>query len=203
MSERSLPIVLLLSLVLTVPPVRSSDEEPRASMKEQTVRNTYAWSAFIHVARAKNYLNYNGSTLKPVTKVSITLRQGKGPTELYEELFYHDGKALGMHRKNVGFVRPDQAEVGTIILGGELTSAADFPVAAVNALARLLIDFQLRRLVPAAVVVPRSAYESVFAEMQHYGFRVRQTLPTDGPQYSIVLRSVPAAEEAHLFLNSK
>jgi hypothetical protein len=195
---------LLIALVLLVVPAwlagLPADAQTKPSMKGGNIRRNYDWSAFIHAAPAKNYLSYAGSTLHPLTKVSVTLRQATGATAMYEEFWYQRGKVLGVHRKKNTFQQADRDQMGAIVIGGEIDDDPSAVESCVNALARLLIDFQLKHLVTEDVVVPQDSFQTVLGEMRNYGFITRDTIPLDGPQFSIVLRSDPFVDEARLYL---
>jgi hypothetical protein len=192
-------LIGLCVLLFAVVSSTASNAEIKPNMKDHYIRREFEWSAFIHAAEAKNYLTYNFSTLKPLTKVSVAFREGSGSTVLYEEFFYTGGKVLGLHRRKQLVI--DKDRVGAIVLGGERLGEPSSGRAVVNALARVMLDFQLRRLVTDVVIVPQENYHEVVQYLAKYGFRANDIPPSDGEQFSFTLRSTPYGFENRMFLS--
>lgn len=190
---------ILLGLVLTLilpPAPAGADFKP--NLKDAYIEREFEWAAYIHARNSNSFLNYPQSRLTPLTKVSVTFRDGvKSPTKMYEEFWYHHGKPLGMRRLNELTVKTDK--VGAIVLGGPEDSA-DSTHALVNALMRLLLDTQLRHLSTSVVIIPKDQFDDITTALAEYNFRTNEEPPTSGEQFSITLRSAPYGYERVLFL---
>lgn len=189
-------ILLLLILTLIVRPAAGADIKP--NLKDAYIEREFEWAAYIHARNSNSFLNYPQSRLTPLTKVSVTFRDGvKSPAKMYEEFWYHYGKPLGMRRLNEFTVKADK--VGAIVLGGPEDSA-NSTHALVNALVRVLLDTQLRHLSTSVVIVPKDQFDDITTALAEYNFRTNDEPPTSGEQFSITLRSTPYGYERVLFL---
>jgi hypothetical protein len=185
-------VLLLIALFTCALPLGA---QIKPSMKDPYIQREFEWSAFVHVSRVDNYLNYRGSTLSPITKVSVTYRDGTDKTKMYEEFFYHRGKVLGMHRRAPLLSADDSP--GAIVLGGDLSTDCR---ACINTLMRVIVDFQLKHRITTVVMVPEDDYADVMSELSDYGFYKRDSIPSDGPQFSFLLRSNPYGQEDMVYL---
>src|SRR3990167_4330555 len=65
----------------------------------------YIWAMYLDMHEVPHYLNYRGSKLHPLAKVRVRFRyfppeknSDKWPAKTYEELWYYDGKPVGLRR---------------------------------------------------------------------------------------------------------
>jgi hypothetical protein len=67
-----------------------------------------------------------------------------------------------------------------------------------NAVLRVIVDAQLKRLVVDSVLVPDKEFEAVGADLARYGFAPRANI-SDGEQLSIHLRSYTGAQDEYFY----
>jgi hypothetical protein len=190
-------LIVASALASVVSPI-PANADIKPNLKDAYIEREFEWAAYVHARKSTSFLNYPQSRLTPMTKVSVTFRDGiKSPTNMYEEFWYHRGKPVGMRRINDVTAKPDK--LGAIVLGGQ-DDSADSTQALVNALARLVIDFQLRHLVTSVVIVPKDHFGEIVSALSDYKFRATDTPPSSGEQFSLTLRSAPYGYEQVLFL---
>ncbi len=194
--------VLLLALVFlqSFAPAIAFEED----YSQSVVDYNNDWVLYIDVQKRKELFNYRGSNLNPVTSLKVTSRKTPRHTpgveavqRTYEELWYHQGRALGSRRYNkheigkqkqgIIFVRPSE-------------DALSEPRAVAHAAIKLSIELILKDIVVLGVVIPRDMYKDVVADMAHFGFQAKtDTLKYGGRQTSIYLLSEPKGLENTLF----
>ena len=163
------------------------------------------WAMFIELPGSNHYLNYAGSQLYPLTIMRINFRAfGRGTgapgdsAKIYEELWYHKGKPVGSRRYSQLDI--PTRHIGAIVVGA-IDNKNEQSQAVANALVRLVLDLQLKKISPAIVLVPNGSYDQIAEGLGRYNF-VPDILGLDGPQMSIHLRSYPQNKE-HYFYYSK
>ena len=153
----------------------------------------------------QNYMAYQGSTLNPITQLSISYRETTrlnknrvSKTVQYEDLWYHDCKAIGCRRYNVFQVEP--GEQGAIrFVPSQDTTAAGCAIA--NATTRLLLDIGLNQSALAAVFVPADAVGSVTSAFEQFNFHPFTPSPDHGIKgaMSLFISSEPAGTKQYMY----
>jgi hypothetical protein len=183
----------------------ASKGEIKPDLVDDYLQNNFDWAMYIDVREVPNYLNYKGSHLRPVTRARVYLKtfprgeqpaQTKLPANLYEDLWYHKGKSLGLRRH--GALKLGKGSVGAIILGLS-DDRADTSLSAANALLHGLVDLQVKQVPASCVIVPDDKYDGIVNALAHYNFRPRMNVE-EGEQMSVHLRSAGGGKDDYYFL---
>lgn len=209
MSFRRL-VTLLAATLLTVIPVKSA----LAAANEGDFGETHLninndWIIYVDVAKQKQLFSNPGSKLKPITNVRVswrkTTRVCADEEELkprpYEDLWYHDGKAIGSHRLNKLTI--DRNKRGAIYVRTTGDVSAE-PRAVAHAIVRLLLQSMLKESILTAVIVPRDMFREVVAELGHFGFFAEvEGAETSGIQTSMYVTSNPPGMDVYMFYRKR
>lgn len=165
----------------------------------------FKWSMVLYLPDVKDSLNYKGSTLYPLTKVSVRFNDyiaaGKVETKPYEEFWYHKKAILGMRRRNQ--VRLMTGTNGAVILcPRKEDGSSDCSSAITNALVRVLLDLQFRGAITSLVVVPDADFQAIVGALEKYGFYSEDKLSNNLNELalSLRLRGYPLGAEKLLYL---
>lgn len=165
----------------------------------------FKWSMVLYLPDVKDSLNYKGSTLYPLTKVSVRFNDyiaaGKVETKPYEEFWYHKKAILGMRRRNQ--VRLMTGTNGAVILcPRKEDGSSDCSSAITNALVRVLLDVQFRGAITSLVVVPDADFQAIVGALEKYGFYSEDKLSNNLNELalSLRLRGYPLGAEKLLYL---
>ncbi len=171
------------------------------------------WTVSISTSHMDKVLNYPDSNLQPLIKASITFEQGLpeyGDEEkalekagyiteedvantLYENIYYAQSQAIGLHRYKELGIRP-----GTP--GNIKIKVSDGPFrveeanAAANATARIFLDAAVKKSALKSIVVPRDDFDLFIIGLQRYGFRPVRIQPSGFVSASVLfsVQSEPA-----------
>jgi hypothetical protein len=167
--------------------------------------NEFKWSMVLYLPDVKDSLDYKGSTLHPLTKVSVRFNQypsrGIVQSKPYEEFWYHRKAVLGMHRRNQ--VQLAAGSGGAIILcPRKERESPDCSSAITNALVRVMLDVQFRGAITTLVVVPDSDYQAIAGALERYGFygEDKSSSNLNEIALSMRLRGYPQGPEKLLYL---
>ncbi|CAN5590182.1 hypothetical protein BH11CYA1_BH11CYA1_40440 [soil metagenome] len=167
--------------------------------------NEFKWSMVLYLPDVKDSLSYNGSTLDPLTKVSVRFNEypsaGIVQSKAYEEFWYHKKAVLGMRRRNQ--VRLAAASNGAIILcPRKEKESTDCATAITNALVRVMLDVQFRGANTSLVVVPDSDHPAIVTALERYGFYSEDKLSNNLNEIalSLRLRGYPLGPDKLLYL---
>ncbi len=167
--------------------------------------NEFKWSMVLYLPDVKDSLNYTGSTLYPLTKVSVRFNQypsvGTVQAKAYEEFWYHKKAILGMRRLNQ--IRPTPGSDGAIILcPRKEKEGTDCATAITNALVRVMLDVQFRGAITSLVVVPDADFPAIAGALEKYGFysEDKMSLKLNEIALSLRLRGYPQGIDKLLYL---
>lgn len=167
--------------------------------------NEFKWSMVLYLPDVKDSLNYTGSTLYPLTKVSVRCNQypsvGNVQAKPYEEFWYHKKAIVGMRRLNQ--IRLAPASDGAIILcPRKEKESTDCATAITNALVRVMLDVQFRGAITSLVVVPDADYPAIAGALEKYGFysEDKLSLKFNEIALSLRLRGYPQGIDKLLYL---
>lgn len=141
--------------------------------------------------KLKGYMGYQGSTLNPITQLSVSYRETPrlnqnrpGKTVQYEDLWYHDCKAIGCRRYNVFQIEPGEQGAIRFVPSDDTTEAG---CAIANATTRLLLDIGLNQSSLAAVFVPSDAVGNVTTQFEQFNFHPYRPRPDRGVRAAMAL----------------
>lgn len=193
-------ILLLLVCIQTTVPAAAFEEE----FSERGLDYTNDWVIYIDTTTKKEFLNYKGSQLNPISNLRVSYRrtprhsEGFDPSpRKYEDLWYHQGRALGSRR--YCSLNIDQNKRGIVIVRNSEDAARE-PRAVANAIVKLTVELALKNIVCLGFMVPKDMYKDVVADLAHFGFSAKNdTLKLGGMQTSIYLCSNPSGLETDLY----
>jgi hypothetical protein len=182
----------------------------KADLTDDYLKGEYDWAMFLNVQDVDHYLNYSGSKLHPLTKVRVYFntyqrrsQSGSGsatavtaPAKLYEELWYYQGKPVGLRRRNQLNIAPDSS--GALVVG-QSDGAPEHSLALANALVRLALELQFQHIVTSVVMVPQETYDAITADLGYYRF-YNDIAAGAGVQMSIHTRSYPQQKDEYYYL---
>ncbi len=154
-----------------------------------------------------NYLKYPGSTMSPIMRVPVEYRYSPNRTfrknypldrQKYEEIWYHDSKAVGLRRYNQ--LNLSQQEQGVVYITQNPKNAQNVPELT-NALVRLVLDIYAKRTILATIVVPQELFEMFANTLAQYNFFKLTIVYPGGPgnNMSIHLVSEPFGTERYFY----
>ncbi len=167
--------------------------------------NEFKWSMVLYLPDVKDSMNYTGSTLYPLTKVSVRLNQypsaGNVQAKAYEEFWYHKKAILGMRRLNQIQLAPG-SDGAIILCPRKEKESTDCATAITNALVRVMLDVQFRGAITSLVVVPDADFPAIAGALEKYGFysEDKLSLKLNEIALSLRLRGYPQGIDKLLYL---
>jgi len=161
------------------------------------VAGTYDWIITIETEEQKEYFTYRGTALATVTRARASYQQGdaaSADTTRYEDLWYSQGKPLGLERVHSLDLRPGD-QIG-IRIKHKTSRVPDYEAyAAANAVLRILMDAYLNGNQVTAVLAPADSFNSISQAFQKQGLSVPPPRDPEHPvQGSIVIQLVSEPE---------
>jgi len=200
-----LPWCCSLILLLFVAPnhVFGASVEEFDIASDYEMDRRYDWTITIKVSIRDNFLNYQTSKLRPLNKLSIEYRlaprlnNGIQKALAYEDLWYHENRAIGCRRyHSINLPRSYQGAIR--IRPSEDASKSDGAIA--NAIARLLLDVGLQEGVVSIVFVPKDIFAGVQIQLCKLGFTHS---PSSSSAISLFLFSDPASARKTLYFSGR
>lgn len=197
--------LLFAALILSVPPANSGTSD---------------WTISISTKHVEKCLDYPDSKLKPLIRARVQFEQGvpklspeenvlaeagyitekQVPDTVYEDIFYSQTRALGLHRYNELGIRPGTPGVIKITSIGEGHLRDEEAFAAANATARVFLDAALKKSALRSIFVPRDNFDLFTQGLQRYGFRP-VTASMEAPisvSFMVSVQSQPAGRKLYL-----
>jgi len=142
------------------------------------------WQMTITPQKFQRYLDYPGSKLHPLTKVTVTYMQPPNtPLTVYEDLYYTNSQAVGCKRqKDPITIKPGTA--GIIKISGIEQNQS---YAAANAVLRVFLDVSLRQCMTKYIQVPYDSFDNVVMSLCNLGMHRHRTT---GPESGVTLQIV-------------
>jgi len=172
---------------------------------EQLLSRQYDWVLDCKMDVFEKYLSYDGSLAKGLTRFTITYRPAPGlvsklpQTPLkYEELWYQNGKCIGMKRMCSAPFRAN--EQGVAVFQNTASSIGEHSSEIANAAMRLLLDVNLCHAILANVMVPASTIDKVSGDLRTSNFVPLDQVVSNGDRHlSLRLLTVPLGRSQSLF----
>ena len=196
-------VAWIAALWLVLCPACSAQELPL----EEDPRMRAEWILTINVTRLDTFLNYKGSRLHPVTRLSIAYRHLRPSGErsqpvLYEDLWYHDGKPIGCKRFNNLDIRGGDSILIHVLRTTDVFSET---AAVANAIVRCMLDTTLKLSTAQSVIAPSEMLRVLADAMGQYDFFEQTVRPDQAVRASVgvSLRSEPDGEVVNVFYMGK
>ncbi len=167
----------------------------------------YDWVIYLGLSPMDKYLQYPGSTMTPIMRIPIEYRYAPNrpnrknyplDKQKYEELWYHDGKAVGC--KRYSFLNLSSQEQGAVYIVPNPKNG-DSIRELTNALVRLVLDVYSQKTILASIIVPKEYFESFASTLAQYNFFKLTVVYPGGPgnNMSIHLTSEPFGTERYFY----
>jgi hypothetical protein len=167
----------------------------------------YDWTIYMSLSPLDKYLKYPGSAMSPVMRIPIEYRYSPNRNfrknypldrQKYEEIWYHDGKAVGLQRYAPLILSME--EQGALYITQNPKNGENIRELT-NALVRLVMDLYARRTILATIVVPQEYFESFASALTQYNFFKLTVVYPGGPgnNMSIHLVSEPFGTERYFY----
>ena len=144
------------------------------------------WQILISCEKLEPYLNYEGSSLNPLTKVSVNFAQPVGSTiKLYEHLYYARRQVVGCKRK----IREIGIKSGTAGILKIVALKPDETSAAANAALRILLDVSLHDCMVKSLTIPDAYFKPIVEALCEQGMRKDDSSETAGIALEVVSAS--------------
>jgi hypothetical protein len=183
-----------------------SASEIKMNLRDAILQQQCDWAMYLDVQDIQHFLNYEKSTLHPLSRVRVSYRsfprsgtpaERQSDSKTYEEFWYYHRNPLGAKR----YLEPNirDSSLGVIVLGPAGTRA-DHCAALTNALLRLMIDLQFRQACTSIVLVNEENYDQIVSNLNYYHFSPGLKLGS-GKQMTIHICSRSSAKEEYLYLS--
>ena len=191
--------MLLLGLTFFACPLaRAANPEEFDIASDYEMDRRFDWTITVKTTIDNAALNYKTSTLRPLAKLSCEYRltprlnqDGIAHPTHYEDLFYHEGKAIGCRMYNRLNI-PQNYQGAIRVVPSRDASAS--PAAIANAISRLLLDIGIKKAVLTVVFVPRDIFNDVKDSLSQFGF-----FPIAGGPVPLFLFSDPYGLRINLY----
>lgn len=162
-----------------------------------SVADSDGWLVTLRLKTFEHYLDFPGSSISSITKVSVSFAQpNNGPAKLYENLYYAHNHAIGCARLSPLSINPGTAGVIRLTTVNEEQSSA-----AANAIARIYLDLYVRKCPLTAVEVPLARFRSVISGLYTQGFHTAVLNSPDSSGHCLILvESEPPGMEEYLVM---
>lgn len=199
MTENSkivLALFWLCALSLSAPCARSQGETSETT--EQQLERTSPWIVYLDVAVKREFLNYRGSTMPSLTLVYVDYRKKNenldwGQTTKYEDLWYREGKAVGLRR-----YCPLSLQQDGVIYVKSSALVRENTDAIANAVVRLLLDILAAKQVVRTTFVPKDIFGQVLSEFEKVGFQNFTTVQSGDQAIVLHLTSYPPGVDRYV-----
>jgi hypothetical protein len=173
---------------------------------DRYLESQFEWAMFLGAQDVDHYLNYQGSSLQPLSKISVYYRpfppndkaRSEQKAQVYEDFWYHRGRLLGSRYHNR--LRLPEERNGAIVIG-KISGGSEEARALANALVRVILDLHFQKLFANVVLVPLQQYDQIVGNMGMYRFYRSETAPESGKQMSIHFRSYPSEKDDVYYLH--
>lgn len=174
---------------------------------ERIISKQYDWIMYCDMDVLDNYMKYKGSQLNPIVRFTVYYKftghsrrnVQQMPTVKYEEIWYRDGKAIGLKRFND--INPGYLQQGCLYFrasGDESLCSQDRAMA--NCAVRLIMDIYVKRSIMAGVIVPEGCFDQFGSDIAYFNFFVlEEASGGKGENMSLHLLSYPRGMDRYYY----
>jgi hypothetical protein len=200
-------LTALLLIVISARPALTAANE--GDFGETTLNINNDWVIYIDVERKKHLFVNPGSKLRPITNLRVSYRKTTRVSNeeedlkprVYEDLWYHDGRAMGSHRLHKLGI--DRNKRGAIYVR-TTNDASQEPRAVANAIVRLTLQTLVKDSILTNVIVPRDMFREVVTELGHFNFfKEVEGSTASGVQTSLYVTSNPPGMDVYMYYRKK
>lgn len=146
---------------------------PLAVIATDAIDRPYDWTVEIKTEKMERHFEYEGSTLKPVSRADIRyypMHDEDNKTD-YEEVWFHHGKALGLERKNK-FELPEGEGIAIKVSHKTDTPDEEEIKAAADAISLVYLDSYLHRNPIVTVIVKNPVFHNISNALQEQQWQI-------------------------------
>jgi hypothetical protein len=205
---KAFPLAMLTLFSLCLGPARA---EMAAPDQEKIMKKQFQWIFYCDMDVLPQFMNYKGSPTHPIVRFVVTFvrtnafmgRNTPAATPIkYEELWYHDGQALGM--KRYGDIFPGPMEQGAIYVramhGNDSVCMYTRDVA--DAIVRLTMDTYMKRSIMAGVFVPIDCFDQIASDLGFFNFFLMEVATGGiGENMTLHMQSYPKGKDKYFYYN--
>ncbi len=164
--KTSLTLSVFTALILAV-------VSPLAGIGADPIEKPYDWTIEIKTAKLDRHFEYEGSTLRPVSKADIVYYRVNNEDEKknYEEVWFHNGKALGLERKEK-FEMDEGDGVAIKVVHNSVSPDEEELKAAADAISLIYLDAYLNRNPVVSVIVKDSSFGDILNYLQDQEWQI-------------------------------
>lgn len=153
---------------------------PLAVIATDAIDKPYDWTVEIKTEKMERQFEYEGSTLKPISKANIRYypMHDEDNKVDYEEVWFHNGKALGLARKHK-FELLEGEGVAIKVLHKTDSPEPEEIKAAADAISLIYLDSYLHRNPVVTVIVKNPVFQDISNALQDQQWQILPDNTTD------------------------
>lgn len=198
-------LFLAMTSLFTSSQTSLAEESAQPRSPEEVSAGGNAWQIFLRAHVLKDYANYKGCSLAPITEVEITYRTRDRKewtwqtVRKYENLWFSGGKAIGCKRYEKIELPP--LAIGNIVMERSPETGEHLDEIA-SSIVRLVLDLHVGNLELDGAVIPDEYYDQLGTAMGHMRFYPK-TIITDERGLLLRLFAFPTGRETYFYYRSK
>ncbi|HEY9778415.1 MAG TPA: hypothetical protein V6C81_31930 [Planktothrix sp.] len=205
---RNLLIFVLMSCMMLAAPVKA---ETGGWDYERIMVKQYDYVFYCDMEVVENFMSYKGSKMPgPYVRFMINYQRTNSMNRMadqsslpapvkYEEIWYHAGKCVGLHRFNQLYLNQN-LQGGIYFRGVGDDTLVNHTLDMANCAIRLLMDIYAQRSIMAGVLVPLSCYEPLTSDFNQFNFfRMDQSSGGKGDNMTVRLEAYPRTNTERYF----
>lgn len=212
---RKLLASMLVAVIAVISLGQGTVAETGGPQYEQMMQKQYDYILYVDVYTINKFMNYKGSQFTPMDVLVVTFKRTTSPFSMqkltpeqllprkYEEIWYANGKAVGMKR----FIDlPVNAQLqGAIYFRSDMDNGVgDHTLPCANCAVRLLLDIYIKRSILAAVIVPGSCFQQFGTDLGQLNFfLLTQAIGGGGATMTMHVTSYPRGLEKYYAFTDK
>jgi hypothetical protein len=199
-------VMAAITLVVASPSARA---DQGGTSYERILARQYEWVFYTDMEIVPKYMQYKGSTMNPIIRFAVTYQLTRPtsrrmsdpppPGIKYEEIWYHDGKAIGLKRYNQ--IYPGPLQQGAIYFrSNDDVNLCDYPREMCNCCIRLMMDTYAKRSIMAGAMVPMQCFDIFGTYLQYYNFfTLDEASGGKGENMSLHVNTYPRGREKYYY----
>lgn len=140
---------------------------PLAVIATDAIQKPYDWTVEIKTEKLERQFEYQGSTLKPVSRANIRYYPMSDEDNKidYEDVWFHNGKALGLERKHKFELEEGEGVAIKVLHKTESPDQEELKAAA-DAISLIYLDSYLHRNPVVTVIVKNPVFHDISYALQ-------------------------------------
>jgi hypothetical protein len=123
------------------------------------------WEINVETQELNRQFVYRNTIINPVVKAEINYGEELKPTRPFENVYYHDGKPIGLERKGP-FGAIARGDLITVKITHKGRAGEEEYKAAANTILRLTLNSTHNYNPISSIIVPRGSFEQIIGELE-------------------------------------